>query len=85
MFALSFHSVVEGLALSLEGEEAGVWLNTGATALHKFVISFSVGVELLSNRLGLLTFRQSSSVLGLAEIHFMIITYFLKRCLVAGL
>jgi len=71
VFALSFHSVVEGLALSLEGEEAGVWLNTGATALHKFVISFSVGVELLSNRLGLLTYRQSSSVLGLAGHHLL--------------
>ena len=40
----------KGLALSLESEAEGVWLNTGATALHKFVISFSVGVELIANK-----------------------------------
>ena len=39
-----------GLALSLEPEVAGVWLNTAATALHKFVIAFSVGVELIANK-----------------------------------
>ena len=33
-----------------QDESSGVWLNTGATALHKFVISFSVGVELVSNK-----------------------------------
>ena len=43
-------SLFSGLALSLESESAGVWLNTGVTALHKFVISFSVGVELISNK-----------------------------------
>lgn len=46
--ALSFHSVAEGLTLSLEKEEAGVWLNFGALSLHKFVVSFSVGVELIA-------------------------------------
>ena len=39
-----------GLALSLEPEVSGVWLNTAATALHKFVIAFSVGVELIANK-----------------------------------
>ena len=46
-----------GLALSLESESAGVWLNTGATALHKFVISFSVGVELISNKVSFFVIR----------------------------
>ena len=87
VMALSFHSTIEGLALALEDEASGVWLNTGvhcnfgwtqvnfailvehrsiailvehsfdswqsfsgATALHKFVISFSVGMELVSNK-----------------------------------
>lgn len=66
VFALSFHSMIEGLALSLEGEAAGVWLNTGATALHKFVISFSVGVELISNKLSLWSYSISIVVFSLA-------------------
>jgi len=64
--ALSFHSTIEGLALSLEAEAEGVWLNTGATALHKFVISFSVGVELISNKVSLLVFSISIIVFSLA-------------------
>jgi len=48
VLALSFHSVVEGLALSLERDANGVWMNFGALATHKFVIAFAVGVELLS-------------------------------------
>jgi len=66
VFALSFHSMIEGLALSLESNPAGVWLNTGATALHKFVISFSVGVELVSNKLCLSTYSISIMVFSLA-------------------
>lgn len=64
--ALSFHSTIEGLALSLESEAEGVWLNTGATALHKFVISFSVGVELIANKASLLMFSISIIVFSLA-------------------
>ena len=66
VFALSFHSVVEGLALGLEGDSGGVWLNTGATAMHKFVISFSVGVELISNKLNLATYTISIVVFSIA-------------------
>ena len=39
-----------GFALALATDSAGVWMNTLATALHKFVISFSVGVELIANK-----------------------------------
>lgn len=66
VMALSFHSTIEGLALSLEDEAAGVWLNTGATALHKFVISFSVGMELVSNKVSLLMYCISIIVFSLA-------------------
>ena len=66
IFALSFHSVVEGLALGLEQESGGVWLNTGATAMHKFVIAFSVGVELITNKLNLLTYTISIVVFSIA-------------------
>jgi len=66
VMALSFHSTIEGLALALEDEAAGVWLNTGATALHKFVISFSVGMELVSNKVSLLMYTISIVVFSLA-------------------
>ena len=46
--ALSFHSVIEGMALGLEEDRTGVWTSFGAIALHKFVIAFAVGVELLA-------------------------------------
>lgn len=66
VMALSFHSTIEGLALALEDEASGVWLNTGATALHKFVISFSVGMELVSNKVSLLMYCISIVVFSLA-------------------
>jgi len=66
VFALSFHSTIEGLALILEEESAGVWLNCGATSLHKFVISFSVGVELVSTKVKLLQYIISIVVFSLA-------------------
>jgi len=66
VMALSFHSTIEGLALALEDEASGVWLNTGATALHKFVISFSVGMELVSNKVSFLMYCISIVVFSLA-------------------
>lgn len=66
VMALSFHSTIEGLALALEDEGSGVWLNTGATALHKFVISFSVGMELISNKVSLMMYFISIIVFSLA-------------------
>ena len=50
MFALSFHSLIEGLVMGLEETNAGVWMNFGALALHKFVIAFILGVDLMSNK-----------------------------------
>lgn len=46
--ALSFHSVIEGMTLGLEEDSEGVWMSFLAISLHKFVIAFSVGVELLA-------------------------------------
>ena len=48
--SLSFHSVIAGLTLGLEKDSAGVWINFAAIAMHKFVIAFSVGVELVTSR-----------------------------------
>ena len=52
-----------GLALSLEAEVAGVWLNTAATSLHKFVIAFSVGVELIANKVMIPIYSNSDNAL----------------------
>ena len=48
--SLSFHSVIAGLTLGLEKETSGVWINFAAIAMHKFVIAFSVGIELVTSR-----------------------------------
>ena len=46
--ALSFHSVIEGMTIALEDDGTDVWMSFLAVSLHKFVIAFSVGVELLA-------------------------------------
>ena len=46
--ALSFHSVIEGMTIGLEKDGTDVWMSFLAVSLHKFVIAFSVGVELLA-------------------------------------
>jgi len=53
-------STVEGLALAIEQSNFGIWMNFGATALHKFVIAFSVGVELLSSKVFFNIFAEKS-------------------------
>lgn len=50
VLALSFHAVFEGLAVGLENEVTNVWYLFMAIATHKFVISFCVGVDLLSTK-----------------------------------
>lgn len=50
ILALSFHAVFEGLAVGLETKVNNVWYLLLAIATHKFVISFCVGVDLLSTR-----------------------------------
>jgi len=53
--ALSFHSIIAGMASGLEEESAGVWLNTAAIAMHKFVLAFCVGGELINNKVSVAT------------------------------
>ena len=51
----------EGLAVGLEEDTAGVWTLFAAIASHKFVISFCMGVELVSvgrDRTNSLTYLQ---------------------------
>ena len=48
VLALSFHAVFEGLAVGLEESIEDVWTLFAAVATHKFVISFCIGIELVS-------------------------------------
>ena len=65
--SLSFHSVIAGLTLGLEKETSGVWINFGAIALHKFVIAFSVGVELVISQVNFVSFTMGSMVIPVVE------------------
>ena len=50
VLALSFHAIFEGLAIGLEDEVETVWTLFAAVATHKYVISFCVGLELVTVR-----------------------------------
>ncbi|XKL69187.1 hypothetical protein PGB90_006956 [Kerria lacca] len=50
ILALSFHEVFEGLAVGLAHNVQNVWYLLAAIATHKFVLSFCLGVELVSTR-----------------------------------
>jgi len=46
VLALSLHAVFEGLAVGLEDSSNSMWTLFAAVALHKYVLSFCVGLEL---------------------------------------
>ena len=46
--ALSFHSLFEGFAIGIQGSDSRVWILFAAVAVHKFVIAFVVGLEVLT-------------------------------------
>ncbi|RWS23977.1 zinc transporter ZIP1-like protein [Leptotrombidium deliense] len=48
VIALSFHSLFEGMAIGLQDTVAHVWQLVIAIGIHKLVISFTVGVELVN-------------------------------------
>eukprot|EP00095_Tigriopus_kingsejongensis_P000396 maker-scaffold19_size710362-snap-gene-0.21 protein:Tk00396 transcript:maker-scaffold19_size710362-snap-gene-0.21-mRNA-1 annotation:"zinc transporter zip1" len=50
ILALTFHAVFEGLAVGLSQDANDVWKLFGAVAMHKYVIAFCFGVELMANR-----------------------------------
>ncbi len=64
--ALSFHSVIEGFAASLEETAAGAWINFAALASHKLVIAFSLGVELVSSKASSTNYAISIGVFSVA-------------------
>lgn len=49
MFALSVHSVFEGIAVGLQREPADVWNLAVAIGLHKWADAMSLGISMSSN------------------------------------
>ncbi|GBN31834.1 Zinc transporter ZIP1 [Araneus ventricosus] len=46
--ALSFHSLFEGFAVGLRNDALSTWIVFAAISVHKFVIAFVVGLEVLA-------------------------------------
>nr|XP_053638888.1 zinc transporter ZIP1-like [Cherax quadricarinatus] len=67
VIALSFHSIMEGLAIGLESNIADVWILFGAVVAHKFVIAFCISMELLEVRLSFKPFMASIVIFSLAS------------------
>ena len=67
VLALSFHAIFEGLAIGLEREVDTVWTLFAAVATHKYVISFCVGLELV-------TVRTSTKLFGIYMATFSLVS-----------
>ncbi|KAF5281139.1 hypothetical protein FQA39_LY17871 [Lamprigera yunnana] len=50
VLALSVHELFEGLTVGLESSSSSVWYMFAAVAVHKFVIAFCIGVELVTTK-----------------------------------
>ena len=67
VLALSFHAVFEGLAIGLEESSEDVWKMLAAIASHKFVITFSLSLQLMqagTTRLGFGLFLTTFSLVS---------------------
>ena len=51
-----------GFVIGIEDDSFGLWMNALATSLHKFVMAFSIGVDLVSSQVK--SSQQSSSHVG---------------------
>ncbi|CAL4116060.1 unnamed protein product [Meganyctiphanes norvegica] len=64
--AISFHGVMEGLAIGLEEEVMDMWLLCGVLSIHKLIIAFSIGMELLQEGVRLIPFLAAMITFSLA-------------------
>lgn len=67
VMALSFHSVMEGLAIGLEESNQDIWTLFAALVCHKVVLAFSMSMELLQAGMKLFPFLVSVSIFSLAS------------------
>ena len=45
-----YSCVYLGLVIGIEDDSFGLWMNALATSLHKFVMAFSIGVDLVCSQ-----------------------------------
>lgn len=64
--AISFHGVMEGLAVGLEEGVMDMWLLCGVLSIHKLIMAFSLGMELLQEGVKLVPFLVSMIIFSLA-------------------
>jgi len=50
VFALSFHSIFEGMAIGLQPKTKDVWFLFAAVTVHELAIMFCVGLEMLTSK-----------------------------------
>lgn len=65
--ALSFHGVMEGLALGLEENTRDVWTLFAALCSHKVVLAFSMSMELLQTGMKFKAFLASIIIFSIAS------------------
>lgn len=65
--ALSIHSVFEGLAVGLQDTTAQVLSIFGALILHKCIIAFSIGLNLVQSKLSVKTIFSSNAIFCVAS------------------
>jgi len=64
LIALSFHEIMEGIAIGIQSEK-GLWVMFGGVASHKLVISFCMGMELMSRGASVRTYVGSILFFGI--------------------
>ena len=47
MLAISLHAVFEGIAMGLGSKASFIWYLCFAVAVHKFIISFCIGLQVI--------------------------------------
>ncbi|XP_063885232.1 zinc transporter ZIP2-like isoform X2 [Scylla paramamosain] len=65
--ALSFHGVMEGLAIGLEENNQDIWTLFAALCCHKVILAFSMSMELLQAGMKLYPFLLSVTIFSLAS------------------
>lgn len=65
--ALSFHGVMEGLAIGLEENVRDIWTLFGALCSHKVILAFSMSMELLQTGMKLKAFLISIVIFSVAS------------------
>lgn len=65
VFALSFHSIFEGMAIGLQTTINDVWFLFAAVTVHELAIMFCIGLEMLASKIKVVIYVSYMVTLGL--------------------